>query len=1519
VSYPFSSPQRSLGKADRETSFRNFSIGFLYMPLLSGPAFGRYSSCFNAQPSFNLADVKVLRIVCVVVLAMSCFAGIPLAAQTAHAGGTLSIGSGYNTGSVAVDGSGNVFVGDKSGVKEIVAVGGVVSSSSTVNTIGSGFRFPAGVAVDGSGNVFVVDEGHSEVKEIVAVRGVVSFSSTVNTIGIGFIDPTGVAVDGSGNLFVADAGSVTVSENVAVDGVLTSTVNTIGSGFIGPAGVAVDGSGNVFVADPNNNAVNEIVAVGGVVSSSSIVKTIGSGFSEPSGVAVDGSGNVFVADTGNNAVKEIVAVGGLVSSSSTVIVIGSGFSGPAGVAVDTSGNVFVADTGNGAVKEIVLAPQKLPTTAVGSTSASLSILFTFDSTGSIGAPIVLMQGATGLDFADAGTGSCTTNGTSYVYNTGDTCTVDVTFTPKYPGQRLGAVQLVTTGGTVVIATAHIYGTGTGPLVTFPGNTTVKIIGRDGQPTGVAVDGSGNVFVTDFIDKWVKEIVAVGGAVNTIGSGFSSPEGVAVDGSGNVFVADFENNAVKEIVAVGGAVNTIGSGFSSPGGVAVDGSGNVFVTDYGDSAVKEIVAVGGVVSSSSIVNTIGNGFSGPTGVAVDGSGNVFVADAGHNAVKEIVAVGGVVSSSSIVNTIGSGFSNPQGVTVDGSGNVFVADNGNSAVKEIMAVGGVVSSSSAVNTIGSGFIPTGVAVDGSGNIFVADNGNNAVKEIDLSDPPSLSFPTATNVGSTDSTDSVRTVTVANSGNAVLKFPIPASGNSPSISADFTLDSTSSGTCPLTGSTSSTPGTLAAGATCTLPISFTPAVGGTISGSLVLTDTNLNASPSTTQTISLNGTGQLITPTLAFATIPNHTYGDTPFIVTATSLSSGAVTYNVFSGPATISGGTITIMGTGTVMLQASQAAAGNYAAATTTISFTVNAATPTLAFAPIPAHTYGDTPFTVAATSASSGAVTYNVTGPATISGGTITIMGAGTVMLQASQAAAGNYGAATTTTSFTVNAATPTLAFAPIPAHTYGDTPFTVAATSASSGAVTYAVTSGPATISISTLTITGTGTVTLSASQAAAGNYAAATATTSFNVTPAVQTISFTVTSHTYGDTPFAVSATSNSTGAFTYTVVSGPATISGSTVTITGAGLVTLQGSEAADSNYAAGTLKATFLAAQAPLTVAANNATRAYGAINPAFTGSISGVKYSDTFTESFSTAATTATRVGSYAIVPSVSGSSLGNYAVSVTNGTLNITQAGTTTELTSSSTSAAAYETITLTAKVASTTSGTPTGTVTILDNGTAVETVALSNGTALYTTTLAPGVTHTLTASYTGDKNFIASASAATGTSVTVSPQDFTFSGTGSSATQTVMPGQAASFTYNLAPVSGSSYPGAVSLTVSGCPTGSTCTLSPTSFAANAGAQTVTLVVQTTAATARNREDNTPWSLALLLLPLAGARRLRRSSQRLRKLMLTAVFLFAGAALAGLSGCGGNSAPQQQPQNYSITVTAASGVMIHTSTVALNVQ
>ena len=184
------------------------------------------------------------------------------------------------------------------------------------------------------------------------------------------------------------------------------------------------------------------------------------------------------------------------------------------------------------------------------------------------------------------------------------------------------------------------------------------------------------------------------------------------------------------------------------------------------------------------------------------------------------------------------------------------------------------------------------------------------------------------------------------------------------------------------------------------------------------------------------------------------------------------------------------------------------------------------------------------------------------------------MLSASQVANGNFAAATTTTSFAVAVEVPTLSFAAIASQTFGNVPFTVSATSASSGAVTYTVVSGPATISGNTVTLTGTGTVVLSASQAASGNFAASTATTTFAVAAEVPILTFANIGQQTVGTAFTVSATSASSGAVTYTVLNNRATIMGSQVTPTVAGTVTLTASQAASGNFAAATATTTFTA---------------------------------------------------------------------------------------------------------------------------------------------------------------------------------------------------------------------------------------------------------------------------------------------------------------------------------------------------------
>ena len=249
------------------------------------------------------------------------------------------------------------------------------------------------------------------------------------------------------------------------------------------------------------------------------------------------------------------------------------------------------------------------------------------------------------------------------------------------------------------------------LAASPGmaQTIVTLGSGFSSPGGVAVDGSGNVYVADTANSAVKEIVTAGGqvTVNTIATGFGPAVAVAIDGAGDIFAIDGAANSVFEIVAVGGyaTARTIATGFNSPKGIAVDGSGNVFVADIG---IKEIVAAGGYGA----VVPLGSGLQLPDAVAVDSSGNVFLTDIFNSAVEEIPAAGGYAT----VETLVSGLSDPAAIAVDGSGNVFFTDQDGASVLEISAAGGYAT----VKTVSSAFSSIeSITVDGSGNLFVQDN--------------------------------------------------------------------------------------------------------------------------------------------------------------------------------------------------------------------------------------------------------------------------------------------------------------------------------------------------------------------------------------------------------------------------------------------------------------------------------------------------------------------------------------------------------------------------------------------------------------------------------------------------------------------------------------------------------------------------------------------------------------------------------------------------------------------------------
>ena len=314
-----------------------------------------------------------------------------------------------------------------------------------------------------------------------------------------------------------------------------------------------------------------------------------------------------------------------------------------------------------------------------------------------------------------------------------------------------------------------------------------------------------------------------------------------------------------------------------------------------------------------------------------------------------------------------------------------------------------------------------------------------------------------------------------------------------------------------------------------------------------------------------------------VANKAVNAAPFTLRIPPATSGLpVTLSVQSGPATISGNTITLTGeTGIVVLATNQAGDAAYnPAPEVTANFTVAKLPQTITLASISSKAPNAAPFEATATASSGLPVTLSVqSGPATISGNTITLTGqTGTVVIAANQPGDANYAAATQVTrSFTVSKLSQSISLTAISSKTPGSAPFAVTATASSGLPVDLSVKTGSAiaTISGNTITLTGqTGTVVIAANQTGDANYtAAAEVTTSFTVAKLSQSITLgSISSKAPWAAPFSVTATSSSGLPVVLSVKSGDAvaTISGNTITLTGqTGTVTIAANQSGGINH--------------------------------------------------------------------------------------------------------------------------------------------------------------------------------------------------------------------------------------------------------------------------------------------------------------------------------------------------------------------
>lgn len=425
--------------------------------------------------------------------------------------------------------------------------------------------------------------------------------------------------------------------------------------------------------------------------------------------------------------------------------------------------------------------------------------------------------------------------------------------------------------------------GTG-VVGYTGDNGAATAATMASPSAVAYDKSGNLFLADRDNHVIREVVKSSGNIITIaGSGIAgfagdgsaattaqldSPTGIAVDGSGNVYIADAHNNRIRKVS--GGTITTIAgtgtTGFSGDGaaatsaqlslpqGVAVDGSGNVYIADTNNHRIRKIT--GNTITT--LAGTGDQGYAGdggaataalldsPSSVAVDASGVVYVADRFNQRVRAIATSGTIstVAGNGTSSFNGDGavataasLSKPTGVSVGPSGAIYIADADNQRIRAV--TGGYITTVAGNglqdNTGDGGALnaaslntPRAIATDAVGNLSIADTNNERVR---AANDPTVTFASS-QVGVSSTT---QTITLSNSGTASLTVAAAT------ISGPFALTSDSS--C------SAASVTLAAGASCTEVLAFTPTTTGIANGSIAFAGTGIAP-----QTVLLTGTGAI-----------------------------------------------------------------------------------------------------------------------------------------------------------------------------------------------------------------------------------------------------------------------------------------------------------------------------------------------------------------------------------------------------------------------------------------------------------------------------------------------------------------------------------------------------------------------------------------------------------------------------------------------------------------------------------------
>jgi MBG domain (YGX type)/Bacterial Ig-like domain (group 3)/NHL repeat len=1483
---------------------------------------------------------------------------------------------------------------------------------------------PSGLAIDAMGDLFIADTGNN------CVRRIVSLTTYTTAAGLCANDSSGnaaTALNAPYGLTFTPTQSLLITQtgpNNVVSYVLGSSTLSLA------AGLANGASGSYSPTQDGTPAV-------------------GTPLNGPRGITADSLGNFYLADSGNGIARELSS--NIIFP--TTPVGGSSATMPLTFLVNQPVNLSASSGADFGITSNTCAGSLSPATS-GTTPTTCQVFVHFTPTrpGQRSASIKLADSVSGKTVSQGlqakATGSLSVftpgivntaagslanplatavdaSGDAYILEAGTTAgTADLLVIPAGGGTPQTAIPqgagLVTPSALAIDATGNYFIADAthGSIARFGADGSVNtsyVTGLD-TPTAVYADNFDNLYVAQAGSSHnVIEVYAGGPRRVIAGSGsnaaaqgvaastasFVSPSAITEDLNGILYVADAgghfvyavdKSGTIHEVAGNGTTTTTVpgqatGTALLAPVSLAVDAAGDIYITDATANLVYTVFA-STTSSGSNIAPILGTGTAGntgdgafanlakvnnPVGVAVDGSANLFVVDSGNSSIREIT----YPSTTLAFGTITVGQTSPvvaQSLSNFGTDNLNLTASISTSNPQF-----TISSSSttcgttilAGSTCNLGFVFTPSATGGaSATVVLASNSFNSPQPLNLTgtgqqiQPLQFTLPPQTEVYGESFSETVLVSSTNPPPTGTVTFSLGKE-----ILCSFTGTLTPTTTCNA-GNTGLSVGTYtvtfsytgdsnynSASGTTTLTVTRAPltvtvnnasrqygAANPTFTGSLtgVISGDTVLVSYSTTAILTSPVGNYPITATLTAAgstnlsnyTITNNpgtlTITPTPMTITVLNASrqygqanpqfssTTTVTLNGTTRTGTLNGDAITItysttatitspVGTYPINATASGPSSGNYAITVVPGTLTVTAAplTVTVANASRPYGTPNPA-FTSTVTGALNGDTftnTYSTTATITSSVGTYPINDV------VSGPAASNY-----TITVTPGTLTITTASVGLNVSANNETRIYGASNPAFTSTIVGALNGDTFTLTYSTTATAtspvGTYPILVTVSGSAAGNYSVTAVSGTLTVTPAPLSVTAGSASRAYG------TANPTFTGTITGLVNGDTVNVSYSTTAVANSPVGTypiVPAVTGVSANYALTTANGTLTITQNPssLVINVNSAARVYGAQNPAFSGTVTGVLPGDDVVVTYSTSATQSSAAGNYSIGANVSGTSAANYIATIRPGTLAISPAATSTTVATSGSPASFGASVTFTASVTSS-AGAVTGTVNFLDGATLLGTGTLnSSGAATFTTSTLAAGTHTINAAFQANTNFTTSSGSL---AQVVNAPAGTFTIAASPATQFIKGAGATVYQVTLTSVGG--FAGQINLACSGLPADASCTFASNPTLTTGGTATVAMTVNTTTADAKlsnpaiphfNPADLAPITAAAVFpveltglgVFFAGLR--RRKKLGTQKMHLLAVILFS-LAILGLTGCG---CPSTAFNNYTIVITGTS--------------